>query len=222
MGGRPPRTTACAAGRERVRRTRDRQFVGDAAKVPVAGGVAAPGAIFVTQQDQPGDRWLASFVVAVEDVDGDATRGVERLGSGGVKGRFGVAESGLPEPDPAGADEQVSLLRSERRHARQRVAPAVPSCPLGIPGDDAGRFGLEVVGPQHRDARSEIAQRDCEVDGPARSLGERPSGGQDEDLPVRELHLGWRIVGPGGREHWALGGEQGSLGDSRRYRRRAH
>jgi hypothetical protein len=67
------------------------QFVGDGSEVPVAGGVAAPGPTLVTEQDEPGDGWLASFVVAIEDVDSDATRRVERLDGGGMEACFGVA-----------------------------------------------------------------------------------------------------------------------------------
>jgi hypothetical protein len=39
----------------------------------VAGRVAAPGSTLVGEQDEPSDGWLASFMVAVEDVDSDAT-----------------------------------------------------------------------------------------------------------------------------------------------------
>jgi hypothetical protein len=125
----------------------------------VASGVAAPRSTLVTEHDEPSNGWLAPLVVAVEHVDRDTPCRVERLSNGCVQGCTGVAQSGLPEPDATGANQEISLLWSKRRHPWRRVAPMVPGSPLGVLSDLPGWIGLKMVGAEHGDARSEIAQR---------------------------------------------------------------
>ena len=172
------------------------QIVCDRSKTPVASGVAAPRSTLVIEHDEPGNGRLASLMVAVEHVDGDASRRVDRLGNSFVQGCTGVAQGGLPEPDPTGADQKISLLRSKRRHRWRPVARRCRAAPWGSSATSRAGSARRWCA-EHGDARSEIAQRDGEVNGPTGSLDERPSGHERKDPSVRELHLGCRIIWPG-------------------------
>lgn len=180
------------------------QVVCGRSEVPVASGVATPRPVLDTEHDEAGNGWLASLVVAVEHVDSDAPRSVERLSHGCVQGCSGIAQGGLPEPHPTGADQEVSLLWRKRRHAWRLVPPTMSSGPLGILSDFPGGVGLKVVSAEHGDTRSEIAKRDGEVNRLGGSLDERLSGRERKDHPIRELHLGCRVLWPRGAEDWTL------------------
>ncbi len=58
---------------------------------PVMSDIAAPGLLRTGEADETGDRSLAAFHVAVEEVDGEPPERLECVQRGGVYGGAGVA-----------------------------------------------------------------------------------------------------------------------------------
>src|SRR5580698_7356645 len=77
---------------------------------PVMSNVAVPCAIRVWEQHKACDGWLSLFEVAIQQVDGEATAGIERiLHCPKVRARR-VAEGCLPEAGLTRGDVEVALL----------------------------------------------------------------------------------------------------------------
>jgi dihydrofolate reductase len=100
---------------------------------PVARHVAAPAPGPAREQNEPRDRRLASFVVAVHEIHGDAAVGTDSTARRSVDRGARIAGRGLPEAHAARRDVQVALLRLENGGVGGAVAAQVTREPARIP-----------------------------------------------------------------------------------------
>ena len=120
--------------------------------------IASPRFLGARQGHEAGDRWLAAFEIAVQEVDGETPAAAERPLRGGVQGVSGIAKGGLPSAGVAGGDVQVSLLMGEVVGVWGRVAAAVASGPKWVGGDSVGRVGVEMVSIEVCDPGAGVTQ----------------------------------------------------------------
>src|SRR5439155_14750070 len=73
-------------------------------EIPVAADPRDPAAVLARLQGEAADHPLASFIVAVDEIDRHPAPCLDRLPGGGELGRGGIAEGALPEAEVADRD----------------------------------------------------------------------------------------------------------------------
>ena len=170
--------------------------------------LSAPSALLLplivlsTDEGESAHRPLPSFVVEVEQIDGD--RAVGHGGGHGLLQRIGlVAQCPLPEGDVAGSDPQGPGLR-----------PEVLDIPPCVAGGPLPREGLPRLDDGH--AAPHVAHQHGQVHHAVDHLDHGPATLEDDPVAVAEHDLLRRILQSGRRQNRTEADFEGALGDTGR------
>ncbi len=174
--------------------------------VPRHGGQPLP--VLTWKESESSDRALATFVVAVEQIDSYPMERVDRVARDAEDRLVGIAERPLPEPQvPAGHIEVSGQATKVSRVPVRRSADG---------------FSHEVPTVEHGQAGTYVSQPECQINDVGGHLGVSATSFDLHPVVIGEDHLFRWILEPRRHEYRPNRGQQRAFGDARRLVRRAH